>query len=98
MLAYPGGSLVCSETGNPDNYSGLRGAAEKATGQEIYGFVYAAPATTWIVGDDRMQALYGNDEGDFTVVDQSDPETGGVEWTVQNVGMPIYMDNRGVRS
>ena len=44
-----------------------------------------------------MSVLYGNDSADFEVADHSDPQTGGVEWTVQTIGAPLYMDNRGVR-
>ena len=97
LLSYPGGSLIVSETGNPDGYSALRGAAELAVGQEVYALVHVGAGNTLIVGDDHMEALYGNDSGDFQLADHSDPQTGGVEWTVQNVGAPLYIDNRGVR-
>ena len=50
------------------------------------------------MGADRIQVLYGNDSADFQLADQSDRQTGGVEGTLQTVGGPLYMDNRGVRS
>lgn len=97
LLAYRGGSLVVSGTGLPKNYEAVNGAAEIAVGQEIYGLARVGTGYTMIMGSDRMSVLYGNDSEDFEVADHSDPQTGGVEWTVQTIGAPLYMDNRGVR-
>ena len=96
-LAFRGGSLIVSEPGNPDGYVAANGAFEVAGGQEINGLIRAGPGNLLVVGDDRMQVLYGNDSADVQLVDASDEETGGVEWTVQAVGSPIYLDNRGLR-
>ena len=98
LLTYRGGSIVVSETGNPDGYSALRGTAELGSGQELYDAVHVAAGNTIFTGSDHIDVLYGSDSGDFALRDHSDPQTGGVEWTAQNVGGPIYMDNRGVRS
>ena len=97
LLAYRGGSLIVSGTGLPENYDAVEGAAEIAVGQEIYGLARVGTGYTMITGSDRMSVLYGNDSADFEVADHSDPQTGGVEWTVQTIGAPLYMDNRGVR-
>ena len=97
LLAYPGGSLVVSGTGLPDNYTAAEGAAEIAGGQDILGLKQVGSGNTLIVGEDHMSVLYGNDSQDFQLADHSDPQTGGVEWTLQSVGGPLYMDNRGVR-
>ena len=86
-----------SGTGLPENYDAVEGAAEIAVGQEIYGLARVGTGYTMITGSDRMSVLYGNDSADFEVADHSDPQTGGVEWTVQTIGAPLYMDNRGVR-
>ena len=96
-LAYEGGSLVISEAGNPDGYAGVSGAAEIACGQNILGLIQVGAGNTMVMGDDRMQVLYGNDSSDFQLADHSEAQTGGVEWTLQSVGAPLYMDNRGVR-
>ena len=53
---------------------------------------------TIIMGEDHIQVLYGNDSTDFVLQDQSQANTGGVANTLQSVGGPIYLDNRGVRS
>lgn len=99
LLGYRGGSLIVSETGNPDGYVAARGAAELACGQDILGLLGGVGlGNTVIMGADRIQVLYGNDSENFQLVDQSQAQTGGVEGTLQSVGGPIYLDNRGVRS
>ena len=99
LLAYRGGSLIVSETGNPYGYTAAKGAAEIAAGQDINGLLGGVGlGNTVILGADHIAVLYGNDASDFQLVDQSQAQTGGVEGTLQSVGGPIYLDNRGVRS
>lgn len=99
LLAYRGGSLVVSGTGNPLNYEEGMGAAEIACGQDPLALASGVgEGNTIIGGADRIQVLYGHDKNDFALRDLSDTETGVVEWTMQQVGDPLYMDNRGVRS
>ena len=99
VLGYPSGSLQISATGDPVDWTAARGAAEIACGQKVLGLVSGVgQGNTLIVGEDRIQVLYGSDATDFNLTDLSARETGGVEWTVQQVGMPLYVDNRGVRA
>ena len=96
MLAYRGGSLILSSVGEPTNFDGQAGAAEIACGQDVNGLLEGVGiGNTLIVGEDRIQVLYGNSAEDFELADHSDRQTGGVEGTVQFVGSPVYMDNRG---
>ena len=97
LLGYRGGSLQGSSTGTPTIFDALTGAFEIGCGQEINGLIHAGAGNTLIVGDDRMQVLYGQDSGNIQLADHSDPQTGGVEWTAQSVGAPLFLDNRGVR-
>ena len=99
MLAYRGGSLIISSVGDPENFDAEMGASEIASGQEINGLLGGVGlGNTLVVGDDHIQVLYGNDPEDFVLQDQSQASTGGVENSLQSVGGPIYLDNRGVRS
>ena len=50
------------------------------------------------MGADHIAVLYGQDNLDFAYRPLSQEQTGGVEGTLQSVGGPLYMDNRGVRS
>ena len=76
LLAYRGGSLIVSATGDPVNYDAISGAAEIGTGQEINGFVHVGAGNTLVVGQDRMQVLVGFDKESFQLPDQSDTQTG----------------------
>ena len=99
LLGYPGGRLIGSETGNPDGYTAAQGAVDIGCGQEINGMLGGVGlGNTVILGADHIQVLYGNDSTDFVLQDQSQSNTGGVEGTMQAVGGPLYLDNRGVRS
>ena len=99
MLAYRGGSLLLSAVGDPGSFDATMGASEIATGQEINGLLGGVGlGNTVIMGDDHIQVLYGNDSDDFVLQDQSQSSTGGVEDSLQSVGGPLYLDNRGVRS
>ena len=97
LLSYRGGSLQGSSTGTPTIFDALTGAFEIGAGQEINGLVHVGAGNTLVVGDDRMQVLYGRVAAELQLVDHSDPQTGGVEWTAQSVGEPLFLDNRGVR-
>ena len=99
VLAYRGGSLVLSATGDPADYAATNGAAEIACGQDVNGLLGGVGLeNTLIMGDDHIQMLYGSDATDFALQDVSQSQTGGVTDTLQSVGKPLYLDNRGVRS
>ena len=107
-LGYPGGSLVLSETGAPTGYDSAPqtpsdgspdNAVELACGQEIAALLGGVGlGNTLVIGEDRIQVLYGTAAADLQLRDQSGPQTGGVGGTLQEVGGPLYLDNRGVRS
>ena len=98
LLAYEA-SIVGSAPGEPLNYSAADGAFEIATGQKINGMLGGVGlGNTLIMGDDRIQVIYGVDTNDIQLRDQSQDQTGGVANTLQSVGGPMYLDNRGVRS
>ena len=99
FLSYRGGSMQHSATGRPKDWTAIEGASEIATGQEINGMLEGVGAGNLVVlGDNNIEALYGNDAGNWELATHSGEETGAVEWTAQFVGDPIYLDNRGVRS
>ena len=99
FLAYPGGSLQNSETGNPLGWTAGGGAAEIGTGQEINGLIEGVGAGNVVVlGSNTIQILYGNDADDWVLATQSGEDAGAIRWTGQMIDMPVYMDNRGIRS
>lgn len=99
MLAYRGGSVQLSATGDPRSWEAGDGAAEIATGQEIHGLLEGvALGNTVILGENTIQALYGDIKEDFVLRTHSGEDSGAIEWTGENMGSPVYLDNRGLRS
>lgn len=97
FLAFPGGSLQHSATGEPTSWTPLLGAGELAIGDEITDLLPATQANLAILGRNSVSILYGNDSADWQMETLSD-EAGALPWTADKVGQAIYMDNRGIRS
>lgn len=95
FLAFPGGSLQHSSTGIPYDWSPITGAAELAIGDEITKIsvvpgpilVAFARNSTWL--------LYGSSVADWDLREHSS-KSGCIEWSAQQVGMEIYLDDRGL--
>ena len=99
LLAYPGGSIQNSATGDPLDWTAARGAAEIAAGQEVHGMVEGAGrGETVILGANTIQVLYGADKESWDLRTQSGEDSGAVEWTGQMMGSAVYLDNRGLRT
>lgn len=96
FLAYAGGSIQFSETGNPLGYQVSLGAGEIGFGSTVSDLEEAAATALFIVGDRRIGYLTGNDKDDFVLAILSD-EAGGKAWTAANLGGIMYMDDAGVR-
>lgn len=95
-LAFSGGSLQRSSVGDPVSWQVTLGATELAVGAEITGlleeigdtlFVFTRNLTKYVAGTVTDYALKN-----FSI------ETGAMEWTVQRIGMGIYLDDRGFTS
>ena len=99
LLSYAGGSIQNSGTGKPLSWTAVDGAAEIATGQEVFGMIEGVGlGNTLILGANTVQALYGQDKDSWELRTHTGEESGTVEWTGQMMGVPVYMDNRGIRS
>lgn len=96
FLSFTGGSVQHSEPGEPRVWNPLVGAGEIGIGDEITDFL-PVPSALAILGEDTINALYGNDESDFTL-EQVNDEAGALPYTAQRIGEAVYMDNRGLRS
>lgn len=96
FLSFQGGSVQHSGTGDPYTFSPVLGAAEIGIGQDVTGFSEDYAQTLVIFGRNKIAALYGNDVDDWSL-EVLTSDAGGIEWTVQKVGYPIYHDDRGLR-
>ena len=102
LLGYDGGALTNAVPGEPHDFDaatpGTPGAVEQAVGQNIVDLLQGAGAgATLVLGDDHVQALFGQDSDSWTLVDQSGPQTGAIRRSAQYLDRPLYLDSRGVR-
>lgn len=97
FYSFSGGSVQHSGIGTPYVWTILSGATEIAIGEEITGFSGTATKTLAIFGRNSVNILYGTSAADWELAELTD-EAGAIEWTVQLIGSPIYMDDQGLRS
>lgn len=99
FLAFRG-SLQFSSIGNPYQYSLLTGASEIGMGETITGFLpiigVNGSSSLMVSTRNSTSVLYGSSSSDFNLVSVA-PDAGCVDYTIQNMGFPIALDDRGIR-
>lgn len=94
-----GGSAQHSGIGEPYIFDPIFGAGELAVGDTITGFKQEpgvqGGATLGIYSRNIVHMLYGSDEDDWNLVPYRD-ELGAYEHSIQQVGMTMMLDDRGV--
>lgn len=90
-----GSSVQHSSTGLPYEWNALTGAAEIATGDTVVAMQDQPGGTLAIFNRNRTYILYGNDINDWDLTDYN-LEKGAIEWSVQDAGVSVYFDDRGV--
>lgn len=99
FLAFPNGSVQHSSIGVPLEWSVITGAAELGTADEVSGFSTLPGNTLEILNRNRTYILYGSASGGSDPWDlrELSDEAGAIEWTIQRMGRPTYLDDRGLR-
>lgn len=98
VLAYPRGSVLLSAVGNPTDFSGLRGAIEVSTGDDITGLLELAGSALGIFGRRSIRKLTGNSDADMDLSTISSNE-GCIDYSACMVGMtPVYCTVNGITS
>jgi len=96
FYSFPGGSVQHSPIGDPgETWSVVLGAGEIGTGDEVTGFLVIPGDTLAIFNRNRLYLLYGTSIANWNLIQHSD-ESGGIEWTLQRIGKPVYFDDRGL--
>jgi len=95
FFAFPGGSVQHSSIGVPTTWSAVTGASEIAIGEEVAGFYQAPGDVLAIFGRNSTYLLYGTNSSDWQLKVHS-PTSGAIEWSIQELNYPIYLDDRGV--
>jgi hypothetical protein len=100
-LAFPLGQMVLSAPGDPADYDTATSSAVLiATGDDITGLQGAVGGALAVFMRNRVSILYGSTTADFQSQDlrEQSEKSGAIEWTIQEVGDTIYLDDRGLTS
>lgn len=85
----------------PYNWSPVFGAAELAVGDDITGFSPEGGGQLGgalaIISRNKMNILYGTNVDDWSLTPYRD-ELGGYEWSIQQIGSTMMVDDRGISS
>ncbi|MBF0136133.1 MAG: hypothetical protein H7833_05755 [Magnetococcus sp. DMHC-1] len=96
FFSFPGGSLQHSGIGEPLDWQVSIGAGEIALGDEITGMLATVGGVMAIFCRNATHALYGTSSADWRL-DLLSGESGAIPWSIQDMGRPIYLDDRGLR-
>ncbi|MDO8534624.1 MAG: hypothetical protein Q7S17_07785 [Xanthobacteraceae bacterium] len=96
FLSFPGGSIQNSGIGGPYAWTILTGASEFSMGHDVVGFLSGFAKSLIVFARNKIGELIGNDATDFSL-DPIGEDAGAIEWTAQQIGTPIYLDNLGIR-
>lgn len=94
-LGYRAGAVLLSVAGQPRNFLGIEGASEVDTGDPVTGFAKMNGTTLGIFCKDSIHGLVGTSPDNFSLSILS-PYEGAIEYTVVDVGKPIYCSYRGI--
>ena len=94
-FSFSGGSIQYSSAIDPLLFSAILGAGEIGIGDECTGFMPTPGATLAIYAQNLTKVLYGSSDADWDLKEHSN-ESGCVEWSLQRMGSPMYLDDRGI--
>jgi len=97
FFAFPNGSVQHSSIGIPYIWSPVLGASEIGTADEVTGLLVLPGDVLAIFNRDRTYLLYGTSSANWNLVTYTD-ESGAIEWTIQRLFNPMYLDDRGITS
>ena len=97
VLGYDSGSVIISVTGEPLLFEGVEGASEWSFGSKITGLIPLKGNALGVFTEKSTHALIGTSIDDFTKQDIS-RSAGCIEYSLINMGQPIYCDNYGISS
>ena len=89
------GSLQNSAIGNPFSWSVITGASEIGLGDDITGLLTQPGDVMAVVSRNSSSQLSGTSVADFQM-DSIAPEVGAIAYTLQNLGVAYWLDDRGV--
>jgi hypothetical protein len=94
-LGYKDGTVRFSVPGEPENFDGLLGAAEVGVGDRVTGLLAMRGKALGVFCENSIYTILGDNADTFNVETLA-PKTGAIEYTVVDMGIPLYCDNRGI--
>jgi hypothetical protein len=94
-LGYRSGIVRFSVPGEPENFDGVQGAAEVGVGDKVTGLLSMKGTVLGVYCENSIWGIAGTDVDNYQTQVLS-PYNGAIEYSVVDMGIPVYCDNRGV--
>lgn len=95
VLGFDSGNFSLSVAGEPTNYSGVDGAVSFDVGDGVTGLVRMNGTTLGVFCEKSIHGLVGSNPNDFSTMVLV-PYEGAIEYTVVDMGRPVYCSPRGI--
>jgi hypothetical protein len=95
-LGYRSGSVLFSVIGEPENFSGVEGAAEVGIGDRVTGIFPLPGQYLAVFCENSIWGIAGKTTSEFSLENIS-PYSGAIEYSIVAIGdKPIYCDTMGI--
>ena len=94
-LGYHGGRVDLSVVGQPYNYNGVEGASSWAFGDKVVGLLPLSGTILGVFGSKSIWGISGTTVDNFATQVVS-PNIGAIEYTICDMGFPVYANAYGV--
>ena len=94
-LGFHGGRVDISVVGEPYNFDGVLGASSWAFGDKVVGLLPLSGTILGVFGSKSIQGISGTTVDNFATQVIS-PNIGAIEYTIADMGFPIYANAYGV--
>lgn len=94
-LGFRDGVVRFSVPGEPENFSGTDGAAEIGVGDKVVGLLSMVGTTLGVFCENSIHSIVGTSADTFQAQVLA-PYSGALEYTVVDMGIPVYCDTRGI--
>jgi hypothetical protein len=94
-LGFRSGIVRFSVPGEPENFDGVDGAAEVGVGDRVTGLLSMRGTVLGVFCENSIWGVAGTDADNYQTQVLA-PYTGAIEYTVVDMGIPVYCDSRGI--
>jgi hypothetical protein len=94
-LGFSSGVVRLSVAGEPESFDGVFGAAEIGVGDKVTGLLSMKGMTLGVFCENSIWSIAGTDADNYATQVLA-PYTGALEYSVVDMGIPMYCDSRGI--